>query len=211
MSELLQAETIIGYTFLDKRLLETAFTHTSYVNEHGGESNERLEFLGDSILNFLVAEKLYALSEAGEGKLSVMRAELVSKKPLAAAVEELGLIEYLRMGSGAAGERVSEKFISNLFEAVVGAIYADSGSLEACRTFVFRNLKRAAAKDYKSELQEFAQGKYKTVPDYVCVSSEAGFVCTVSLAGRKLGTGEAPRKKEAEQAAAECALRALNG
>lgn len=136
-----KAEALIGYVFTDKSLLECALTHSSYVNECGGQSNERLEYLGDSILNFIVAEMLFNATPDDEGVLTELRKELVSKSPLAAAVREMGLIKYYRMGKGAKSEfnKAKDKPVSNIFEAVLGAVYLDGGMDEA-KSFVKRNL-----------------------------------------------------------------------
>ena len=140
-SELSEVEKIIGYVFKNRSLLNQALTNESYVNEHGGTGNERLEFLGDGLLNFIVAEMLFNATPDDEGVLTELRKELVSKSPLAAAVREMGLIKYYRMGKGAKSEfnKAKDKPVSNIFEAVLGAVYLDGGMDEA-KSFVKRNL-----------------------------------------------------------------------
>ncbi len=205
----------IGYRFSDVAILETAFTHSSYANEHGCEDNERMEFLGDSVLNFIVARELY-LSGQNEGAMTEERKRMVSREPLALAVEHLGIFEYLRMGEGAKKEvALSVKFKSNLFEAVVGAIYIDSGSVEECERFINSHLKAYTAnrRDYKSELQEYVQSKklgaiiYKT--ELKDNSKKPEFVSDVSVSSAVVGRGFGFGKKEAEKNAAKKALEFL--
>lgn len=208
MRDLSQAEAVIGYTFRDRKLLETALTHASFVHEHGGESYERLEFLGDSILNFAVSEALFRTMRDDEGKLTVLRAQTVSQVPLAHAVKRMGLIEFVRMGAGAVHDEVSDKFVSNLFESIVGAIYIDSGSLEPCRKFIFEHLTAETDDDYKTKLQEAVQAERTDVlPEYRSTQeADESFSCTVYIAGERYGTGTGNKKKRAEQAAAAKAL-----
>ena len=136
-------EKEIGYTFRDKALLKTAFVHSTYANAHGGEDNERLEFLGDAVLELIVSERLYRMEERGrtasEGEMTEMRQRLVSGSALAAAARRLGLGEYLRFEGGASN--VGEMTISSLFEALVAAIYLDpDGGYPAAERFVLENL-----------------------------------------------------------------------
>lgn len=208
-------QNLIGYRFTDISHLKTAFTHSSYANEHGCEDNERMEFLGDSILNFIVAKELYS-SGKSEGDMTEARKLKVSREPLAIAVENLGIFEFLRMGEGAKKETgLSVKFKSNLFEAVVGAIFVDSSSLDECEKFINSHLKAYTSKenDYKSALQEYVQDKklgkinYRTVQkdDY----KKPTFVSFVSINGREVGQGFGYKKKEAEKSAAKKALEFL--
>ena len=177
MEQITEIENLIGYSFRDKGLLETAFTHSSYCNEHKAESNEKLEFLGDSVLNFAIAELLYLMSLEDEGAMTVSRASIVSREPLSAAVEKLGLLKYLRVGEGVKHVRNwSTKFKSNLFEAVLGAIYLDGG-MESAKHFVYNHLGREIAKtaatDSKSRLQEYKQARFKDL-DLVYKTEENG-------------------------------------
>lgn len=211
-----EIEKIIGYTFRDKKLLETAFTHSSYVHEHGGECNEKLEFLGDSVLNFVVAELLYLSTTEDEGAMTVSRASIVSREPLSAAIEKMGLINYLRLGVGiGATKGWSDKFRSNLFEAVVGAIYLDGG-MESAKRFVFTHLGQDIAHtamiDYKSRLQEYKQAncndlelRYETQDN-----GNKLFVSKVYLGDEIMGEGTGQKKKLAEREAAKAALNKLH-
>lgn len=200
-------ENLIGYEFTDKSLLRQAFTHSSYVNEHGGEANERLEFLGDCVLDFLVGEKLfYDDPTADEGELSEKRAALVSRMPLARIVDSLRLMNYLRIGAGVDKKNFSDKNRSNLFEAVVGAIYIDGG-LNECKRFLDRHFypKVVPEYDYKSVLQKRSGDK---LPVYSTVSDKAGFCATVAVVGKEF-VGKGKTKHEAEIAAARAACKAL--
>ncbi len=206
----------IGYKFKNADILCTALTHSSYANEKECESNERMEFLGDSILNFLVSEKLY-FKGLSEGEMTQLRSKTVSRKPLALAVERLGAMSLLRLGAGAKKEdRVTEKFKSDIFEAIVGAIYLDSGSLDECSKFIFSYLKPIAAKDvfdYKSALQEFVQEKklgkiiYKTNQTGNCVQPQ--FCAELFIGDKSYAVGYGCRKKEAEKDAACLAYKIL--
>ncbi len=202
------AERIIGYGFQDKDLLACALTHSSYANEHGCASNERLEFLGDGILNFLVAESLYFAQASDEGALTKTRAQIVSRAPLAQAVDSMGLLTCYRLGNGARKEfRIGEKFKSNLFESVLGAIYLDGG-MDKARAFVTEYLLKKqfrAPEDSKSKLQE-RLAVFGLVPRYETVSRESGFVCNVHVKDH-VYTGYGKSKAAAEQAAACEALK----
>ncbi len=216
MIQTAEIEKIIGYTFRDKSLLETAFTHSSFTNEHHVENNEKLEFLGDSVLNFVVAELLYLSSLEDEGAMTASRASIVSREPLASAIEELGLLKYLRIGTGVSKTRNwSTKFKSNLFESVLGAIYLDGG-MENAKHFVYNHLGRdiahSAAIDYKSRLQEFKQARFNNMKlEYVTVDNgRKGFISKVYLGGEFLGEGTGRKKKLAEREAAKVALKKLN-
>ncbi len=211
-----EIEKIIGYTFRDKSLLETAFTHSSFTNEHHFENNEKLEFLGDSVLNFVVAELLYLSSLEDEGAMTASRASIVSREPLATAIEKLGLLKYLRIGIGVSKTRNwSTKFKSNLFEAVLGAIYLDGG-MENAKHFVYNHLGRDiahnAAIDYKSRLQEFKQARFNDLKlEYVTIDNgRKGFISKVYLGGEFVGEGTGRKKKLAEREAAKVALKKLN-
>lgn len=207
-------EAVIGYTFRNKKLLYTAFTHSSYANEHGVDSNERLEFLGDSILNFIIAERLVKENLKDEGRMSVVRSRIVSERPLAYAVERMKLTGELRLGAGAQKmENLSLKFKSNLFEAVIAAIYLDSESLDPCREFIFAHLGKTIDSavgftDYKTVLQEYVQSRGGSVGYETRQLSQfpPRFTSEVTADGKRAGSGEAGRKKDAEQAAAKSAL-----
>ncbi len=204
--ELCAALSALGYTFKNEDLLQTAFTHSSYVNEHKAESNERSEFLGDCALNFIVGEYLYeTYPDYGEGLLSARRAATVSRAPLARLVDELGLLRYLRVGAGVNKSAFSDKTRSDLFEALVGAVYADGG-MNACRMFLARNFfdKVKPERDYKTELQELAVKRGCNVV-YKVNDSANGFTAVVSVGGDKF-TGKGNTKHAAEIDAARHAL-----
>jgi ribonuclease III len=206
--------------FNDDKLLEEAFTHKSYSIEHGSTScNERLEFLGDSIISAVVAHWLFKkFPNVDEGRLSKMKSQIVSRNNLSLWADDLqlGLYLFLSQGEEATGGRKRESLLGNVYEALVGAIFLDQGFAKAQR-FIMRHLakkKRIVENDFKSRLQEIIQKKYKTPPIY-CVVAEEGpdhekkFTLEVRVNKRVLGKGEGRSKKEAEQLAAREALREL--
>ncbi len=197
-----KAQKAVGVTFGNVRLLQTALTHSSYVNEHGGESNERLEFLGDALVNCIVAEALYSCG-GDEGDMTERRKRIVSKKPLAEAVRRLGLEKLLRTGRGSS--QLSEKMVSDVFEAVAAAIYLDSGP-DACRRFVLGNLRETELKDFKSALQRYAQKKYGNGAVRYDGEVDGHAVSTVYVDGKPCGVGKGRNLSEAEQAAAREAI-----
>lgn len=207
-SQISQIEKIIGYEFKDKQLLITAFTHASYSNEYGDENNEKLEFLGDSVLNFAVAEKLFYL-KLDEGEMTLKRASLVSREPLKAALEKLDLLKFYRLGRGMTVDALSTKFKSNLFEAIVAAIYIDSGWTES-KKFIFANLSVDDVNyDYKTQLQEILQAVKKSAvyeTEQLSVNPPA-FIARVYVDGKLLAKGEGRKKRDAEKAAARSALK----
>ncbi|MBR4702210.1 MAG: ribonuclease III [Oscillospiraceae bacterium] len=218
MSEL---EEKLGYRFRDRGLLELALTHSSRSNELGKGhlgSNERLEFLGDSILGFVVAEALFrAFPDKPEGEMTRLRAELVCEGSLVRASAELGLGEELRLSRGEAlgGGHHRPSMIADAFEAVLAAIYIDGGEEEA-RAFLGRTILprlhevKAAKSDYKTLLQEAVQRRGLPAPTYRLVG-ESGpdhhktFTAQVLYGGKVAGEGSGGSKKEAEQAAAQAA------
>jgi ribonuclease III len=217
----------IGYTITRYDLFHEALSHRSYLQSAGGAgmaSNERLEFLGDSVLNLLVAEYLFATrSEAPEGELTKVRARLVNRKALAVYAKDLGLERFLLTSSQT--EQLSgrglETILSDAFEAVVGAIYLDGG-YEAAREFVTRTAIDtfksgdigAMDENYKSMLLEHSQAEGMGVPRYT-TTGERGpdhdrtFTIAVLVGGTKYGSGSGKNKKDAEQDAARDALRSL--
>lgn len=205
-AELEKIQSIIGYEFENTALVDWAFTHSSYVNEHEATGNERIEFLGDCVLNFLVGERLYDQDRtASEGKLSSRRAALVSRAPLARIVDTLGLSEFLKVGVGVDKSAFSDKARSDLFEAVLGAVYTDGG-LEPCKKVldkIFYPYVRPE-RDYKSELQRLVGNvTYDTTP-----SETDGFVSVVDVRGVEYkGVGRS--KHLSEIAAAKAALEDL--
>ncbi|MBR2988251.1 MAG: ribonuclease III [Clostridia bacterium] len=217
-AQIVSIENKIGYKFNDKQLLVNALTHSSYTNEHklGTVSYDRLEFLGDSILDFIVAEDLYFSMNEDEGEMTQLRAKIVSREPLADAIDEIGLLPYMRIGRGAKADVVnSQKTKSDLFESVLAAIYIDSGrGLEEPRKFVHGHIRKSLAiNDSKTALQIYAQRNHRgAVPVYTAVENLGGkprFIVTVSILGKELGKGEGGSKKIAEQNAAYYALKTL--
>lgn len=199
-------EARIGYKFKNARLIEAAFTHSSYINEHDTRSNERIEFLGDCVLNFLVGESLFLRDRtASEGALSARRAAIVSRAPLARLVDELGFLEYLRVGAGVDKSAFSDKARSDVYEALVGAVYLDGG-LDECRRFLKDTFfgKVEPERDYKSELQELASVRGYCV-EYATKDAPCGFESTVVVNGREFfGRGRTKRLSQID--AARCAV-----
>lgn len=213
-------EKKIRFKFQNGKLLEEAFTHKSYTIEHNITTcNERMEFLGDSIISAVVAHWLFKrFPGVDEGKLSKMKSQIVSRNNLSTWADDLDLGAYLFLSQGeeATGGRNRESLLGNVYEALVGAIFLDQGFTPAQR-FIIRHLakkKRIIENDFKSKLQEIVQKKYKTPPAY-CVVAETGpdhekkFTLEVRIKQRVLGQGEGRSKKEAEQLAAKEALKTL--
>ena len=219
-------ENRIGYSFKDQSLLELALTHSSYSNERGRGRlgcNERLEFLGDSILGYFTAEHLFtAYPNKPEGEMTKIRAELVCEQSLARVAEKLGLGGYLRLGHGEelGGGRTRPSITADAVEAVLAAIYLDGGA-EAAKGFVYSFILTDAAKaaregshDYKTLLQERVQRGGAESPGYRMVG-ESGpdhnkiFTAEVLVCGQVMGSGSGRSKKEAEQNAARNALEAM--
>ena len=222
-----EVEARLGVGFKDRGLLALALVHSSYENENpdaGAGSNERLEFLGDGFINFVVAHRLYEKTPgASEGELTARRSLLVRGETLARVASELGLGELLVMGRGeeAGGGRERASNLADAFEAVVGALLLDGGSARA-RAFVLRCLKddidsalrSEPPKDPKSRLQELLQSAGGEAPRYDGVASggeDSGpwFTVKVSAGGEVLGQGAGRRKVDAERAAASSALETL--
>ena len=215
--KLIQLQGKINYLFKTPNLLDCALTHKSFVNEVGGTENEKMEFLGDAIIGMLISEYLYTrFPDYPEGKLSTIKAAVVSRPALAGRAIEIELGKYLLLGRGeeTSGGRKRPSILADAFEAVVAAIYLDS-NLEQCRSFVVRQLEGEVGKisrngfgrDYKGMLQEYVQSEYGFIPDYHVISTkgpehEKSFEVTVSLKGAVWGRGKGTSKKEAEKAAA---------
>jgi len=220
-------EEKIGLRFKNRPTLREAFVHRSYLNENpaeGLESNERLEFFGDAVLSYVVAERLFRDCPAcTEGDLTEWRGHLVRRDSLANFARKLGLGEYFLLGRGeeAAGGRDRAANLAGLFEALVGAIALDRGLVQA-RKFIFaaigdeiRNLnKRATPIDPKSRLQEVVQARWQRAPSYRTVHEEGPehrkvFTVEVSVHGQVLASGVGLSKQEAERQAAGRALEML--
>lgn len=221
MRPLEEYEEIIGYKFRDKRLLETALTHSSYANEHKCKSYERLEFLGDSVLGFVTAEYLFTnFKNLPEGQLTKNRAALVCEKSLCGFSRELQVGDFLRLSHGErhSGGRERPSILADVFESTTAAIYLDSGELEKAKDFILRFIGPAAKtqsvkpfKDYKTNLQEIIQQNPEEKLEYV-LTGESGpdhdkhFTVEVHLNSNVIGKGGGRSKKEAEQQAAREAL-----
>ena len=196
--ELCAAEETLGHKFSDRALLRTCFTHASLVNS-GEVSNERLEFLGDAVLELYVTEKLYRDSGAREGELTELRKRFVSREALSAAEARLGLVRFLRYAGGE--DALRGKTASNLFEAAVGAIYLDGG-MSAAKAFLARTLEETEPENFKSALQELVQKYEHATPVYETEAAENGDKSTVRALGRE-AQGAGANKKAAEVAAAK--------
>ena len=215
-----QLETVIGYTFKDPTLLQTALTHTSFANESRTPipHNERLEFLGDSVLSIVVADYLFhQWKDRPEGELTRARASLVCESALFEFAKEIGLGSYLRLGRGEerGGGRARPSVVSDAFEALIAALYLDGG-IEAARAFLlpFLTEGKTADADYKTQLQEVVQQNPEEKLRYQ-VEGEKGpdhnkhFTVAVYLNSNCIGRGEGHSKKSAEQHAAREALRLM--
>lgn len=214
-----ELERVSGYRFCDRSVAAAALTHRSYGEGRptGIADNQRLEFLGDAVLRLVVSEEAYRRwPEMDEGMLSLVVSRVVSGRSLARAARNRGLGRLVRLGRGqeAAGGRENESILAGVFEACLGAVYLDGG-LTAAASMVVSSLgaalDRAAAaagqRDYKSALQERAQGVAKVIPRYEVVSlsgppHQRVFRVAVSLTGDALAVGEGPSKRAAEQDAA---------
>lgn len=217
-------EEKLGYTFRDPALLENALTHSSCANESRGklQSNERLEFLGDSILGMVVAEHLFRNHpNLPEGELTRTRAALVCEESLVEVAQALGLGDYLKLGKGeeAGGGRNRPSIRADAVEAVLAAVYLDGGIGSARKIIQKYILSKEiagmkAVRDYKTALQELVQRESGQVLKY-CLTGESGpdhnkrFFVDVQLNGVAVGSGEGRSKKEAEQMAAKAAIENL--
>lgn len=211
-------QKIIGYEYANKDLLKTAFVHSSYANEHKAQkSNERLEFLGDSVLSVIVTDYIYNHYRKNEGDLSKIRASLVSEKSLSFLFENLGLEQYLLKGVGLKNQKATNAMMADAFEAIIGSIYQDGG-IEKARQFVLRmfetafsQIKRSGVPEsYKSLLQE----KYKKAiilyeTKQIGEGLEKVYNTRVFVNGVMSGIGKAQKKKDAEESAAKDALRKI--
>ena len=212
-----ELERVLGYRFAQAGLLTVALTHPSAVGA-GEPHYERLEFLGDAVLDLAIADLLMRrLPEAREGALSKARASIVNGRTLAIKATQVGLGPRLLLGKGeekSAG-RAKTSILAASFEAVIGAIYSDGGLAPAQevieRLFADDLGGPAAERDYKTELQEIAYRRFRTQPVYELVAARGPdhakrFTTRIRIGGRELGTGEGGSKKQSEQAAAREAL-----
>ena len=215
----------LGYSFVRSELLELALTHRSWCAEHAGfESNERLEFLGDSVLGMAVTGHIFASQPPlPEGAMAKARAAVVSATALAEIARKLDLGEGLRLGKGeeATGGRQKQSILADAMEAVLGAIYLDSGPALAYAVVLDLFGERAAAAvedpglfDFKTRLQELAASRFEGLPEYRVSEEgpdhEKSFTARVTLGGVVLGEGVGRSKKEAQQAAARQAWATLD-
>lgn len=201
------AQKTLGYTFQNQELLKQCFTHKSFGENRKTPDNERLEFLGDSVLQLAVSEALYSKEEIGEGQMTETRKRFVSRGALTEAAKKAGILEFLRYAGG--DDTIGGKTPSNLFEAVVGGIYLDGG-MRAVRTFLKRYLQESAFCNYKSVLQEYVQERTKRPPEYVTQEAEGGYACVVRALGKE-AEGFGRSKKLAEVSAAENLLKLFKG
>ncbi|MBO5411623.1 MAG: ribonuclease III [Clostridia bacterium] len=207
-----EIEKKIGYTFRNKSLLEQAFRHSTYANARGGEDNERMEYLGDAVLQLAITEWQYTGKTDGEGKMTRERQKIVCEKGLLHAVENLGIEQYLLFEGSK--ENVGKKTLSSLFETVVAAIFLDGGYAPA-KKFVLKKAILSAGettKNYKGALQEFVQARNETRPIYQTnktgKDNDPWFVAKVTALG-KSATGQGKSKREAEQRSAKELLEIL--
>lgn len=208
-----EIEKKLGYTFKDKRFLVQAFVHSSYANEANVEDNERMEFFGDSILEYISSEYLYhKYPKCDAGELSKLRSQVVSADGLRPVVDKLGILDSLLVANGAGKIRsLSKKIEANLYEAVLCAIYFDGG-MSAAKKFVMKTLKEpmdnanGIKKDYKTVLQEYCQERKWTI----CYKRESrsgpdnkpNFVYSLWIENEKVSEGSGSSIKNAEQDAA---------
>lgn len=217
-------ENKLKITFPNKEHIVHAFIHRSYLNENKKQrrtSNERLEFLGDTVVSFVIASHLYStFPDLSEGELTAIRSAVVNTKSLALAAENLNLGSYLLLSRGEedSGGRTNKTLLANTFEALTGAIYEELG-IEIAKKFlemflvpaIDKVLKEESYKDYKSKLQELTQEKLKISPNYELVSAigpdhAKEFLIKVVINGKEQGIGSGHSKQEAEQKAAQDAL-----
>lgn len=227
MVDFTQIEKKLGVRFKDINLLKQALTHRSYINENPAWTvghNERLEFLGDAVLELVATEFLYREFPNPEGELTAFRAALVNAESLAKAASELGVGEYLLLSRGEAKEfgRSRQEILANTFEALIGAIYMDRG-FEAARDFLARSLlwriseiiEMGSWRDSKSHFQEIAQELLGITPSYRVLKEwgpdhDKRFLIAACLEEEEVATGEGSSKQEAEMNAAFKALQVKN-
>ncbi|SCA62814.1 Ribonuclease 3 [Chlamydiales bacterium SCGC AG-110-P3] len=217
-------EAKLGYQFRDRELLALSFVHRSFVNENRqvtNSHNERLEFLGDSVLGLIISEYLYRyLPSKPEGELSYLRSRLVEASSCCLYIQHLDVEQYLLLGRGEGRNagRGRDSILADLFEAVIGAIYLDGG-LAATKRFLFKtfsehfqNILRTPERNWKALLQDYAQKNYQQTPIYEVVSEKGPdhnkvFQISVTVDNQSVGEGEGPSKKEAQQIAAQAAVK----
>lgn len=223
-SKLHLLEATLGYQFGERKLLIQSLTHTSYGHENNVVDNERLEFLGDAILDVIISDLLLeTFPDATEGQLTKMRAGLVNEVALFELTKQLNLGQYLRLGKGEAltGGHEKPSILSSTFEAVIAAVYLDGGFhaiypvvRHLFAPYLNLNTPTAQTRDYKSKLQERTQAGWKLTPSYILVGTHGPdhtktFEIEVRLGDQVLGRAHGLSKKQAEQNAAQLALEFL--
>jgi ribonuclease-3 len=225
MKDLKKLEERIGVKFKNLNLLRQALVHKSYLNEHPEEKisdNERLEFLGDAIIEYIVTDYLYRNYQEPEGTLTAWRASLVNTKILSQIAKKFNLDKYLYLSKGLSLEKSKTKVLAGAFEALIGAIYLDQG-LNKAKVFIEKEiipqlskiLKYKLYKDAKSKFQEFAQEKFKITPSYKVLKEEGPdhakkFTVGLYLGQSLISKGKGKNKQEAEMEAAKKALKKFN-
>tara|TARA_B100000745_G_scaffold300564_1_gene255360 strand:- start:46568 stop:47257 length:690 start_codon:yes stop_codon:yes gene_type:complete len=224
MKDFLEFEKRVGCVFNDKQLIQTAFTHRSYVNENrdvATEHNERLEFLGDAVLELVITDFLFTkYKDRPEGELTAFRAALVNTVSISESASSLGMNDFLLLSKGEEKDtgRARQYILANTFEAFIGALYLDQG-YDAARTFIAQTLfpkideivERRLWQDPKSYFQEKVQEEFSVTPSYKMVK-EAGpdhdkkFIAAAYINTESVAQGEGRSKQEAEQAAAQKAI-----
>jgi ribonuclease-3 len=225
MTALARFQEILHYRFRDAALLDTALTHRSYVNENPSEAchdNERLEFLGDAVLELCISNMLMKqFPDYKEGQLSQLRASIVNEQPLAEMAKSFHIGDYLLLGKGEeiSGGRSKPSLLANTFEALMAAIYLDGGFEETAALIgrLFTPLIEEGYRtyrDYKTTVQQISQHTFKETPRYTLIQEygpdhDKTFEIQISIADRIMTTGTGKNKKEAEQRAAEKAIQIL--
>ncbi len=222
---LTEIEEILGYKFNNPEILRRCFVHPSYANEHNEESYDRLEFLGDSILGYVVADYLYNSNKQSEGDMTLRKQALVSREPLSMAIKKLGLNSYV-LASESLMNNITDSVSENLYEALVAGIYLDGG-LENAKAFIYKtlidvvvknakqNYKKVVLQNYKNTLKEYCEKKKLGSLEYVLIKKSGNdhnpiFEMAVKLGGKQLAKGRGKSKKIAEQEASCKALEILN-
>jgi ribonuclease-3 len=225
--ELEHIEERLGYSFVNKDLLQEALTHTTFVNEHkelGLKDNQRLEFLGDTVINSIITTRLFVLfPDEKEGQLTKKRAELISEKALSKIARHLGIGKFLSLGKGEEMDSGRKKvsLLADAYEALVGAIFLDSTYEKTTLVIqkhydeIFGALDEISITDYKSLLLEFCQSQFKALPKIMVIHEQGPehdkeFEISVTLQDKVIGHGIGKNKKQASQFACKEALRLLD-
>lgn len=204
---------------MDNKYLQTALTHTSYANEHNVESYERLEYLGDAVLELVISDYFFKNTKLAEGKMSKKRSMYVCEEALDAYAKDINLAEYIKVGNGMHNE-VNATIVADVFEAVIASIYLNNG-LSKAKEFIYDIIipkieeNNVYLSDYKSYLQELVQTNQKSV-EYIVVneygpSHDKTFEVEARVEGMLYGSGIGKSKKEAEQNAARDAIKKSSG